>query len=68
MEPLRVAVLGCGFWSRFQLAAWHELPEVRCVAVCDPDPAKARAAGDAWADGQFFTDPERLLALLREGG
>ncbi|HEY0790276.1 MAG TPA: Gfo/Idh/MocA family oxidoreductase [Chthoniobacterales bacterium] len=62
MEPLRVAVLGCGFWSRFQLAAWHELPDVRCIAVCDPDEAKARMAAEAWTEGRFFTDAERLLA------
>ncbi len=33
MDNLRFAVIGAGFWSRFQLAAWRELDGVECVAV-----------------------------------
>ena len=29
LKLLRVAVLGCGFWSRFQMPAWLESPGVR---------------------------------------
>jgi hypothetical protein len=28
MKNLRVAVVGCGFWSRFQVPAWLELSDV----------------------------------------
>ena len=30
-EPLRVAVLGCGFWSRLQITARLELRDVRMI-------------------------------------
>jgi len=31
LEPLRVAVLGCGFWSRLQITARLELRDVRMI-------------------------------------
>ena len=43
MKPLRFAVLGCGFWSQFQIAAWRELPGVELVAVYNRTRAKAEA-------------------------
>ncbi|MEN9938117.1 MAG: hypothetical protein RLZZ387_4696, partial [Chloroflexota bacterium] len=24
MEDIRIAIFGCGFWARYQLAAWRE--------------------------------------------
>jgi predicted dehydrogenase len=32
-RPLRIAVSGAGFWTRFQLAAWRELDGVEIVAI-----------------------------------
>lgn len=61
MKPLRFALFGAGFWSRFQLAAWRELPGARCVAVCDRVPAKARALGVP----AVYGDPEELLERER---
>lgn len=31
-KPLRFALLGTGFWARYQLGARSELPGARCVA------------------------------------
>ncbi len=45
--PLRFAMLGTGFWSRFQLAAWRQLEGVTCVALYDPVPGRAAAAAEA---------------------
>ena len=42
-RELRIAVIGCGFWARFQVAAWRELPAVRITAVCDHDRGRAEA-------------------------
>ncbi len=39
--PLRFAMLGCGFWSRFQLAAWRELADATCVALYNRTRPKA---------------------------
>lgn len=43
MSNLRFAMLGTGFWSRFQLAAWHELNGVECVALYNRTRGKAEA-------------------------
>lgn len=44
-------MVGAGFWSSCQLAAWGELPDVRVVAACDRDPSK----------GQRYTDAAAML-------
>ena len=43
MPDLRFAILGTGFWSRYQLAGWRELPGVRCVALYNRTRPKAEA-------------------------
>jgi D-apiose dehydrogenase len=60
MNELRFAVAGAGFWARYQLAAWREVPGVRCVAVCDR--ARARAERLAAAHGAAaYADAAELL-------
>ena len=65
MTRLRVAIVGCGFWSRFQVPAWQEIEGVSCVAVCDLDPAKSRAAAYRFSIPENYTDPAKLLAAVR---
>ena len=61
----RVAVIGCGYYARYHLAAWASLrPEAELVAVCDSDAAKAEQAGrefgvDAFADAATMLDAVR---------
>ena len=38
-DPVRVALVGAGFFARFHLDAWRRLDGARLVAVCDRDPA-----------------------------
>lgn len=57
MKPLRFALFGAGFWSRFQLAAWRELPGAECVAAWNRTPAKATVLGVP----TIYEDPETLL-------
>ena len=42
--PLRVGVIGCGFFAQNQLAAWAAMDGVTLAAVCDLDAEKAAAA------------------------
>jgi len=44
-KPLRVGIVGAGFWAKYQLAAWGEIEGAKVVAVCDKDRAKAEALG-----------------------
>lgn len=61
MSDLRFALFGAGFWARYQLAAWNELPGAKCVAICDPDPTKAQALARHFSVRSAYVDPEELL-------
>jgi len=43
MSDLRFSVLGCGFWSRFQIAAWREVGGTSCCAL-QPHPRQGGGA------------------------
>ncbi len=62
MSALRFAILGTGFWARYQLAGWRELPGARCVAVWNRTRAKAQALADAFGVASVYDTPEELLA------
>ena len=59
--PLRFALLGTGFWARFQLGAWSELPGARCVALCNRTRGKAEALGRELGIPAVYDDAEELL-------
>lgn len=63
MKPLRFAMFGTGFWSRFQLAGWREVGGVDCVALYNRTPGKAKELA-AWAglDIAIYDQPAELLA------
>ncbi len=61
MTPLRFAIFGTGFWSRFQLAAWQQLEGVECVALYNRTVAKADALAQAFGVPAVYGDPEELL-------
>lgn len=67
---LRVAMVGCGFFARNHLLAWHHLEGIELVGVCDLDLERARAFADLVrsADGKTpaaHTDLDRMLTELR---
>ena len=40
-SPLRVGVIGCGFFAENHLAAWSSMDDVVLAAVCDLDIGKS---------------------------
>ncbi|MBV6644289.1 MAG: Gfo/Idh/MocA family oxidoreductase [Cyclobacteriaceae bacterium] len=61
-RELKFAVIGCGFWSYFQISAWKELSGVRLVAVCDQDESKARDTAQKFDLGErYYTDAQEML-------
>ena len=62
MAELRFAILGTGFWARYQLAGWRELPGVRCVAVYNRTRARAQAFADASGITSVYDNAEELIA------
>ena len=61
MKPLRFAILGTGFWSRYQLAAWRELKGATCVALYNRTRAKAEKLGREFGITAIYDDPAELL-------
>lgn len=61
MERLRVATVGCGYFSQFHHDAWARMPEVELVAVCDRDEAKARDFADRFGAPRHFADAEAMV-------
>lgn len=58
---LRFAIFGTGFWARYQLAAWRELPGVQCVALFNRTRAKAAALAEEFGGPAVYDDVEELL-------
>lgn len=65
MKPLRFAIFGTGFWSRYQLAAWRELKGANCVALYNRTRAKAEQLGREFGITAIYDDPEELLRRER---
>lgn len=65
--PLRLGLIGCGFFAQNHLHAWKDLePEgVELVAVCDIDADKAKAAAEKFRVPFWTTDAE---TMFRDGG
>lgn len=61
MSELRFALLGTGFWSRYQLAAWGEIEGVRCVALYNRTRSKAEALAAEFGVPTVYDDAELLL-------
>jgi D-apiose dehydrogenase len=61
---VRVGVIGCGFYAQNHLHSWRDLaPEgAQLAAVCDVDPAKAKAAGEAFGV-PWYSDAASMLEM-----
>jgi predicted dehydrogenase len=60
--PVRIGVIGCGFYAEYHLQSWRHLAPQGAVlaAVCDLDAGKAARAGAAFGV-PHFTDPAAML-------
>jgi len=62
MRPLRFALFGTGFWSRYQLAGWKEVGGVECIALYNRTEQKARdLAACAGLNARLYQDSCELL-------
>ena len=60
-SDLRFAIFGTGFWAQYQLAAWREIPDVRCVALFNRTRRKAEQLGRRFEIEAVYDDAEALL-------
>jgi predicted dehydrogenase len=61
-KKLRFALLGTGFWARFQLYGWLETGGVECVAVYNRTRSKAETFAAEFGVPAVYDDVETLLA------
>jgi predicted dehydrogenase len=61
MRELKFAVVGAGFWGKFQMAAWREVPGNRIVALCDRDRAKAEQFAQTLGIPAVYTGVEEMM-------
>jgi predicted dehydrogenase len=62
-DRIRLGLIGCGFFAQNHLHSWQDLkPEgVDIVAVCDSDPARAKAAAETFGVPQWYTDAAEMF-------
>lgn len=61
---LRVALVGCGFFGRFQAEAWARIEDATLVALADVDMARARALADRLGVPEVHRDVGAMLAAV----
>jgi predicted dehydrogenase len=59
---LRFAVMGCGFWSQYQIAGWREVGGVDLVAVYNRTRSRAEGIAQRFGVPGVYDDAEALLA------
>jgi len=59
---LKGAIIGTGFWSRFQIAAWKELEGVEITALYNRTVSKAEALAKEFRIARVYSTVEELLA------
>ena len=60
-RDLRFAILGTGFWSHVQLAAWRELKGAECIALYNRTQSEAQALAATFGIPAAYGDAEALL-------
>jgi predicted dehydrogenase len=61
MDPIRVAIVGCGRISDLHQLGYQNREDARIVAVCDSNRAHAREKSRKWGVEKIYTDYSRLL-------
>jgi predicted dehydrogenase len=61
-KPLHFAMAGTGFWARFQLHGWRELPGCECVALYNRTRSRAEALAADFGIAAVYDDYEAMLA------
>lgn len=62
---LTVAIAGAGAISEFHLKGWKAQQDVTLAAICDPDPARARAKAEEFGIPAVYADTEEMLEAVK---
>lgn len=61
MNKIKIAVFGCGFWSKFQIGGWSEFPNVEIVALYNRTFSRAEERAKEFNIENYYNDAEKLL-------
>jgi D-apiose dehydrogenase len=61
MSELRFALVGAGFWTRFQLEGWRQAGGAKCVAICNRTRSKAEALAHDFGIPRVYEDVEAMI-------
>src|SRR5688500_6689051 len=61
MKNLRFAVIGTGFWAKYQIPAWMELEGIELVALYNRTKPKAEMMAHQYNVPNVYDDIEELL-------
>ncbi len=62
MDPLRVAIVGCGRISDLHARGYRGRQDAVIAAVCDTNPSHARRKAREWGVEKMYTDYSQVLA------
>lgn len=60
-KPLSFALVGAGFWARYQIAAWREVPGIRLSAICDLDRVRAESLAAEFEIPRVYASASAML-------
>ena len=68
-QQISIGLIGCGFFARNHLNAWRDLASDGAVltAVCDIDPARAKAAAAEFGVARWYSDAAEMFAREKLG-
>lgn len=62
MSELRVGVIGAGFWARYQILAWQQMPKVRVTAITNRTIDKAEDLAADLGIARVAKTPQELVS------
>ncbi len=65
MKPIKIAVIGTGFWANYQVPAWLELEGVEIVALYNRTAGKAFPLAERYNIPGVYDDAEKMLHETR---
>ncbi len=64
MQAIKLATVGCGYFSQYHHAAWQRL-DIDHIAICDRDVRKAEQFSQRYGGAKVFDDFEEMLIRAR---
>jgi len=61
MDKVKIAVFGCGFWSKFQIGGWFELQDAQVVALYNRTFSRAEERAREFNIKHYYDNAEQLL-------